>query len=506
MKKNIFKTFSLIFIITVISKFLGLFRDIVFAKYYGTGYVANAFFAAIRIPTQLVDIILSSAIVSTFVPIFNQVLQKDGKDKANKFANNFVNIVALISTAIAIIGIIFAPQIVKALAGGFDTQTFNLTVELIKITFPMIIFTAIAYSLVGFLQSYGQFNIPAMISAVSNLVIIIFLLLFREKFGIHGVAGCMLFAWLLQVLIQVPFAKKYGYPFRLHIDFKDENIKRVFLLSIPILISTAVLPINNLVSTRLASGMGDNAVSAMEYAYKLYVVISGVFTYAIGNIIFPEMSRASADDNKEEYKEIINKAMRMMIYILIPLTIGITIFSKDIISVIYERGEFTAESTLITSSILTFFSVGIIGSGIVEVMNKAFYAKQDTKSPLIAGIIMIIINVILCVTLSKFLDIKGLALATSITAIVNAITLMYMANRNVKIITKELGTFIAKVVISALVMGVVVYLLNKYLQASSLINIFRMIIGAAMGVVTYYLMTYLLKVNEIKLFKKTDIV
>lgn len=506
MKKNIFKTFSLIFIITVISKFLGLFRDIVFAKYYGTGYVANAFFAAIRIPTQLVDIILSSAIVSTFVPIFNQVLQKDGKDKANKFANNFVNIVALISTAIAIIGIIFAPQIVKALAGGFDTQTFNLTVELIKITFPMIIFTAIAYSLVGFLQSYGQFNIPAMISAVSNLVIIIFLLLFREKFGIHGVAGCMLFAWLLQVLIQVPFAKKYGYPFRLHIDFKDENIKRVFLLSIPILISTAVLPINNLVSTRLASGMGDNAVSAMEYAYKLYVVISGVFTYAIGNIIFPEMSRASADDNKEEYKEIINKAMRMMIYILIPLTIGITIFSKDIISVIYERGEFTVESTLITSSILTFFSVGIIGSGIVEVMNKAFYAKQDTKSPLIAGIIMIIINVILCVTLSKFLDVKGLALATSITAIVNAITLMYMANKNVKIITKELGTFIAKVVISALVMGVVVYLLNNYLQASSLINIFRMIIGAAMGVVTYYLMTYLLKANEIKLFKKTDIV
>ena len=506
MKKNIFKTFSLIFIITVISKFLGLFRDIVFAKYYGTGYVANAFFAAIRIPTQLVDIILSSAIVSTFVPIFNQVLQKDGKDKANKFANNFVNIVALISTAIAIIGIIFAPQIVKALAGGFDTQTFNLTVELIKITFPMIIFTAIAYSLVGFLQSYGQFNIPAMISAVSNLVIIIFLLLFREKFGIHGVAGCMLFAWLLQVLIQVPFAKKYGYPFILHIDFKDENIKRVFLLSIPILISTAVLPINNLVSTRLASGMGDNAVSAMEYAYKLYVVISGVFTYAIGNIIFPEMSRASADDNKEEYKEIINKAMRMMIYILIPLTIGITIFSKDIISVIYERGEFTAESTLITSSILTFFSVGIIGSGIVEVMNKAFYAKQDTKSPLIAGIIMIIINVILCVTLSKFLDVKGLALATSITAIVNAITLMYIANKNVKIITKELGTFIAKVVISALVMGVVVYLLNNYLQASSLINIFRMIIGAVMGVVTYYLMTYLLKANEIKLFKKTDIV
>lgn len=502
MKKNIFKTFSLIFIITVISKFLGLLRDIIFAQFYGTGYVADAFFAAIRIPTQLVDIVLSSAIVSTFVPVFNRVLQKDGSEKANKFANNFVNIVALISTLLAIFGILFAPQIVKLLAGGFDTQTFNLTVELIKITFPMIIFTAIAYSLVGFLQSYGQFNVPAMISAISNLVIIIFLLLFKERFGIHGVAVCMLFAWLLQVLVQIPFAKKYGYPFTLHIDFKDDNIKKVFLLSMPILISTAVLPINNLVSTRLASGLENNAVSAMEYAYKLYVVISGVFTYAIGNIIFPEMSRASADNNKEEYKDIISKAMRMMVYILIPLTIGIIIFSKDIISVIYERGEFTADSTLITSSILTFFSIGIVGSGIVEVMNKAFYAKQDTKSPLIAGIIMISVNIILCFALSKIIGVNGLALATSITAIINAFTLMYMLNKTTNIITKNFTIFVLKTLFSAFVMGSVVHLINKFLITLNMLNILRMIIGAVLGVCVYYLITYLLKSDEIKIIDR----
>lgn len=501
MKKNILKTFSLIFVITVISKFLGLLRDIVFANYYGTGTIANAFFAATRIPTQLVDIILSSAIVSTFIPIFNQILQKDGKDKANKFANNFVNIVALISTFIAIIGILFAPQIVKILAGGFDTQTFNLTVELIKITFPMIIFTAVAYSLVGLLQSYGQFNIPAAISAISNLVIIIFLLIFREKFGIHGVAGCMLFAWFLQVAIQIPYARKFGYPFSLGINFRDENIKKVFMLSIPIFISTAVLPINNLVSTRLASGMGDNAVSAMEYAYKLYVVISGVFTYAIGNIIFPEMSRASADNNKEEYREIIHRAVKIMSYILVPLSVGVIIFSKDIISVIYERGEFNAASTLITSSILMFFSIGFLGTGIVEVMNKAFYAKQDTKSPLIIGISMVIINVILCFVLGKFMSVNGLALATAITALINALLLVFIANKDVKIITKDIIVFIFKTLLSTAIMGIMVYILNSFLCGLLINKIIRMLIGAAVGIVVYLVTTYIMDIKMLKLFK-----
>lgn len=504
MKKNIFKTFSLVFIITVISKALGLLRDIVFAKYYGTGFISDAFFAATRIPTQLVDIILSSAIVSTFIPIFNEILQKDGKEKANSFANNFVNFVGIIATAISIIGIVFAPQVVNILASGFDTQTFNLTVELIRITFPMVIFTAIAYSFVGLLQSYGQFNIPAAISAVSNLVIIVFLLLFREQFGIHGLAVCMLIAWLLQVAIQIPYAKKFGYPFSLKINFKDNNIKRVFILAIPVFISTAVLPINNLVSMNLASGMENNALSAMEYAYKLYVVISGVFTYAIGNIIFPEMSRANADNNKEEYKQIILKALRLMSYVLLPLTIGIMIFRTDIVSTIYERGEFNAVSTMNTSAVLLYYAIGIIGAGIVEIMNKAFYAKQDTKSPLIAGIIMVVLNIILCITFAKLFGVIGLALATSITSIVNAIVLIIMANRKDNIVSKDFIVAFLKIAFSALMMGIVVILINNYLIYIGINKIIRMCLGAFVGIVMYYATSYLLKADEIQILGRRN--
>ena len=131
------------------------------------------------------------------------------------------------------------------MAGGFDETTFNLTVELIRITFPMMIFTAIAFSLVGFLQSYGQFNVPAMISAISNIAIILYLILFRESFGIHGIAVFMLVAWALQVIVQIPFAKKYGYRFKWQINFKDENIKKVFKLALPIIISILYKELRN---------------------------------------------------------------------------------------------------------------------------------------------------------------------------------------------------------------------------------------------------------------------
>lgn len=505
-KNNIKKTFSIIFVITLVVKVLGLLRDIVFAKFYGTGYVATAFFAATRIPTQIIDIILSSAIVSVFVPVFNEITQKEGKEKANIFAGNFVNIVALISTIISIIGIVFAPQIVNVLAGGFEQKTYELTIELIRITFPMVIFTAIAFSLVGFLQSNKEFKIPAMMSGISNITIILFLIFFKDKFGIHGVAACMTFAWLLQVLIQIPFLKKYGYKFSFKINFKDKNLLKIIKLAIPILISTAVLPVNNLVATRIASGINDSAVATLEYAYKLFLVISGVFTYAIGNIIFPDLSRASTQNDEDEYVGLIQKSLKMMSFLLIPLTVGILIFSQDIISTIYQRGEFTESSTISTSGALLFYSLGILGSGFVEVLNKSFYAKQDTKTPLFIGIVIISANVVLSILLGNIMGVNGLAFSAAITTTINAIILLYMATRKHKgIINKEIVLAFLKMLLCALFMGSIVYFFNNYLtlilDATFLLNILRMCVGALVGIVIYYLSTSLFKVNELNLFK-----
>ncbi len=500
MKKNMVKTLSAVFILTAISKVLGFLRDVVFANIYGIGQEATAYQAALKIPTQIVDIVLSSAIVSCFVPIFNEVLQKDGKERANKFANNFINIVAVIATFISVLGIIFAPYIVKAFT-SFSSETYELTVTLVRITFPMIIFTAMAFSLVGFLPRYGEFNVPASISGISNLVVILFLLLFNNKVGIQGVCYCIVFAWLLQLLVQLPFAKKFGYGFKVKIDFKDENLKKVLKIAVPILVSTAVLPINNLIAMKFASGIGDKYYSSLEYAYKLYVVVYGIFAYAIGNIIFPELSKAISANDKEGYSGTINKSIRLIAFLLIPLTLGIMIYSNDIVSLSYERGEFTSEATALTSGALFFYAIGIVGAGMVEIMNKSFYAKQNIKTPLIVGMVIIVVNLLLCYLLSKTsLSFRGIALSTAMVSLLNGTILSIIINKENKgIFNKELFAFIGKIFISALIMCFVVIATNELLSnlsGSFIYNLIRVGVGTLAGVITYFVVTYALKSNE----------
>ena len=461
---------------------------------------ATAYQAALKIPTQIVDIVLSSAIVSCFIPVFNEVMQKKGKEEANSFAGNFINIVGFIATLISIIGIIFAPYIVKAFT-AFSPDTYELTVELVRITFPMIIFTALAFSFVGFLQSYGEFNIPAFISGLSNLVVITFLLLFNSTTGIKGVCVCVVCAWAVQLLVQLPSAIKFGYRLKPKISFKDENIKKVFKLALPILLSTAVLPINNLVSMRFASSIGDKYYSALEYAYKIYVIFYGIFSYAIGNIIFPELSRSISDNDNEGYVATIKKSIKLIAFLLIPLTLGIIVYNQDIIRLAYERGQFTSESTMLTSGALLFYAIGIIGAGMVEILNKAFYAKQDIKKPLFVGLGVIVTNVLLCYLLSKTtLSYQGIALATACASFINMLVLSILIRREHKgIFSKDIFVYVAKILLSAIAMGVVVYVIDYLLvgfTGSFFNDLIRVAIGGGAGLVVYFVLTLVLKCNQ----------
>ena len=389
-------------------------------------------------------------------------------------------------------------MIVKLFVGGFDEQTHILTVQLVRITFPMIIFTALAFSFVGLLQSYGEFNVPASISAISNLFVILFLLLFNDKTGIHGVCYAIVFAWALQLIVQIPFAKKYGYSFKFNFDLKDENLRKVFKLAIPILISTAVIPVNSLVSMSFASGKGDGAVSALEYAYKLYIVIYGIFSYAIGNVIFPELSRENSSEDKTEFKNTVKNAIKLITYLLIPLTIGMIVYSEDIVRFLYERGEFTAESTLLTANALKFYSIGIFGAGIVEIMNKSFYARQDTKTPLVVGAIIILSNFVFCFLLGNTkLSYLGLALSTAICAFLNGLILTFILNHKCKgIIQKEIIVYIIKTLVATLIMLCVVLLLNNLLISTHLL--IRLLVGAGIGSIAYILVTYFMKSIPLK--------
>ena len=282
MKKNLIKTFTFMFSAMFLAKILGLVRNMVFASCYGTGAAATAFFTASRIPLQLLDLTLGAAISSTFIPVFNEYIQKKGQEKAIAFANNFLNVIIIISLLLSILGTIFAGPIVKLIAPELDVETMNLTVELSRTLFPVLFFTAVAYVFVGFLQSLDEFNIPAIISVVSNGILILYLLVFNNKFGVQGAAIAMLIGWGTQIIVQLPAAIKKGFKYSFKVDFKDEGLKKIVKLALPILISSWVQPINNIVNLRLASGLeGGEAVSAIEYAYTIFNCCWCIFIYTL---------------------------------------------------------------------------------------------------------------------------------------------------------------------------------------------------------------------------------
>lgn len=505
MKKNLIKTFTFMFSSMFLAKVLGLVRNIVFANFYGTGFEATAFFTASRIPLQLLDITLGAAISSTFIPVFNEFIQKKGKARAITFANNFLNVIILISLVLSILGMVFAAPIVKFIAPNLDAQTMTLTISLSKILFPVLLFTAIAFVFVGFLQSLDEFNIPAIISVVSNGILILYLLIFNNRFGIEGVAVAMLIGWATQILVQLPASFKKGFKFNFKIDFKDEGLKKVVKLALPILISSWVQPINNIINLRLASGLENGeAVSAIEYAYTLYLIVVGVFSYTMSNIIFPSLSKLSADKDMTEFRNIIKKAIKISIFFIIPMAVGIAMLSPHIIKIIYERGEFTPNSTMLTSSALMFYSIGMVGYGIMEILNKAFYAMQDAKTPMITSGFAIVINVALSILFVNLMGYRGLPLSASITSLFTAVIMLWIVNKKVKeILDKNIIIEFIKSLVSVSVMALVIYLIGRWGIFSPIVLIVLSVIA---GVAIYMAMGYLLKAeiveDGVKMIKK----
>lgn len=499
LKNNTAITAVFLVVMTLSAKVCGMLRDIAMAGMYGTGTnEAIAFSTASRIPLLFFDIALGSAVTSAFIPIFNEYLERDGRQKAIDFSNQFITLVFAITTAMTVIGILFSESFVKFIAGGYDATKIALTCDLVCILFPTIIFTGLAYCFVGILQSFGEFYIPAIISLVSNGLVIIYLFVFGDTFGIHGVAVAMLVAWAMQFVVQIPSLIKMKYKYRPVISFKSDGIKKVCILALPIIISTWVQPVNTMVNIRLASSMeGGSAVTALDYANKLYIILVGVFTFAITNLIFPSLSRAVAKGNDKEFSDIVQKAIRYVVFIIAPVMAGFLLLSTPIIRLFYQRGAFGEESTILTSGALFCYSFGMLGYGISEICNKAFYAMQDGKTPMRVSFFGIGINVflsILLVSVFKF-GYKSLALSASFAANLIGITLVFILNRKKHIIDKSTFIYFAKIVIATLVMSVAVSIVSVHTKECG--KTVQLFVPVASGAVAYFVCSIVLKVGEI---------
>lgn len=504
-KDNATKTISMVMLMTLLGKGLGLYRDHLLAIHYGMGQEANAFYTASRIPRVFFDAMFASAISACFIPVFSEYLTKGGKEKAFSFSRTFLTVIGILTAVLSVVGMVFSDGLVALFAGGYNAETTALAVSLTRIMFPTAFFTGVAFSFVGILQSLDEFTIPALISAVSNAVIILYFWLLDSTYGIYGLAVAFLVGWLLQAVVQLPRLHSLGFRYRPEGGVRSEGMRKVFALMGSVMVSAWVQPINLTINSRFGSHLFDGAgVSAIEYSTNLYLVIAGVFVLSITNVIFPRLSRLTADGQKTAVRDTVRQTLHTSLFFVFPMSAGLVCVAKPLVSFLYGGGAFDDQAVTITASALGYVSLGMAGYAVQNILSRVYFARQNGRVPLVTGALSILVNLLLCMVLTEPMQVDGLAIASAVSATVSALLLLFpLAREDRTLLGGGFLTDLLKMLLSALVMFAVVTwfgaLLLPVLPAGKLGQLIALGLMAAVGLVVYFAAACLLKLSQAQL-------
>lgn len=489
-------------IATLIAKTLGFSRELALASAYGASSTSDAFLVAMNIPAVIFTAI-GTSLGTAFIPLFCEVKSNRGEEASVKYTNNILNVVVIICIILALLGAVFAPQLVKLFALGFKGETMEQAVYFTRIMLLGIPFLGISYIMMAYLQVKENFIIPGLMPIPYNICIIIAILL-SVKISPYILPFGALIGLLGQFIFQLPFAMKRGYKYKPYINLKDEYLKKMIWLIGPVLIGVAVNQINTIVDRTIASTLVEGSISALNYANKLNQFVMGMFIVSISSVVYPILSKLSTENNKTEFNKSIITSINTVILIVIPISVGAIILSTPIVKILFQRGEFDARATYMTSVALVFYSIGMIGFGLRDILGKVFYSLQDTKTPMINGVIAMGLNITLNILFVKFtnMQLAGLAFATSISALVTIILLFI--NLRMKIGPfggKSIVIVFVKSILSALLMAIITISIYKNLSSllglGTLKEILTLVISIVVGAFVYGISVVVLKVSEV---------
>ena len=505
MSKKTKTTALVLMLIILTSKITGFFRDIVLAQTFGAGEITDAYLTALNIPVVLFDGI-SAALGTTFIPIYFKIKSSKGQEEVNKFTSNILNIVILISLIFVLLGVIFAPYIVKIFAVGFKGDVFDLTVNYSKILIFSMVFIAINGLVSSYLVASGNVYISGAITIPFNIFVIIAIIFASVTESYVMVYGTLI-AYIAQLLFQLPLLIKKGYKHRLTVNLRDENIRQILFLVIPVFIGSYINQINAVVNRTLASTLDSGSITALNYANKLNMFAVGVIAVAISTIMYPILSKLASEGNKKLFKINISKSINMIVIIMLPIMVVMTTFSTEIVKVLFEEGSFNSHDTYLTSTALFFYSIGILSYGLKELLAKSFYSLQDTKTPVRNATISVVINIVFSIILVNIMGIGGLALASSISATVTTMLLLISLRKKIG----KIGfSYILKTFIKGAIASIVMYIImriaynyifiygSRFALESRKFIAFNCFISVILGMSTYLIVVLALKVKEVK--------
>jgi len=448
--------------LTLLSRIAGYARDMVIAYFFGASASTDAFWVAFRIPNLLRRLFAEGSLTISFIPVFTDYLEKGNKEEAKKVADTVFTLLFYLLLLVSIAGVLLSPYIIKLFASGFDEQTFDLAVTLNRIMFPYILFISLTALSMGVLNSLRHFFAPAISPALANICIIaaIFILQRSLDVPIYAAAIGVILGGVLQFVLQLPFLKREGFQFGFKKSLRHPAVKRIGLLILPQLFGVAVYNLNILVNTQYASFMPQGSISYLYFAERLIEFPLGIIAVSIATVLLPSLSSHVSKGEYEKFRQTYSYTLRLMLFILIPALVGLIVLRVPICNLLYQRGEFSYAATIFTSQAIFGYALGLWAVGGIRITAPAFYAMQDTKTPVIIAFIAFIVNAVFGYVLGFKLGMlhTGLAVASSISSILNFILLFYLVEKRVgDIKVKEILTLAAKLIVISLIMGAVVW-------------------------------------------------
>ncbi len=453
---------------TVISRLLGLVREQVFSHFFGAGAAVDSFYAAFRIPNLLREFFAEGALSAAYVPVFAQKLKDEGKQRAFLLTSTVLSVLLVILGIITILGIVFAPYLVRIIAAGFaDTPgQFELTTALTRIMFPFLIFVAMAAAVMGTLNCFGKFGLPALAPVGFNIGLIVAGLFFRDYFDppIIAMAWGAMFGGVLQLLIQLPQLYMIGFRYKFVFSFVDSSVRQIVRLMGPAAIGVAAAQVNIVVGTLLASFLQEGSISYLNYAFRLMHLPLGVFGVAVATVSLPELSSLAAEGKRDELLARYIRSSKIQLTFLLPSALALIVAARPICALIYQHGKFEWIDSVNAGMALQAYAVGLIFFGLVRLSAQVFYAYKNTATPVRIAALSMVLNIVLMLLLMRPLGFVGLALAPGLAALFNFGMLSLTIRSKVQRpdYMSLFGHFVKVLIASALGAGTIYHVLNYF--------------------------------------------
>jgi putative peptidoglycan lipid II flippase len=494
-----------------ISAILGFAKGRLLANYFGVSSELAMFYTADRIPNLMYSILVVGAVSTVFIPVFTEILKKDEK-RAFESASSIVTATLLLFSILGIVVFIFAKPIIQLLTiGKFTVEEISLGVTLMRIMISAQMVLVLSSLVTSILQSFRYFLVPAIAPVLYNLGMILGIVMLSDRYGIYGPAYGVVIGAILNLLIQLPLLRRTGFKFSLSLNFGDPSFKEMTRLVPPKIIAVAMTNVVGTINNSLAILISTSSVVFLKFATQLQTFPIMLFGLSMASAVLPTLSKETDIEDREKFKQTLLTTLHQTLFLVVPISVILLILRIPVVRIVYGVSNFPWEATVKTAYALAFFSLSIFAESANYVLSRAFYALKDTRTPVLINLVTIVINVLLSVLFVIYLKLGvwAIALAYTITSIVDFLLYLYTLDKKVGGFNKEkLIVPFTKIAISALLMGVFLYIPLKFLDnyifdtqyTVQLLGLTA--IAGATGMLVYLVFTKLFRVEEIELLYK----